>query len=232
MEENLHSEHRERVRKEFFERGFGDETSPHKVLEMLLFYAIPRKDTNEIAHLLIKRFGSIFNVINASPEELMKIKGIGPNTAGLIKLMLPVIRAYDYERFKNKKKYNSIDEIGDYLLMKYTGFTKETVSVMTFDNKGSLLGLDKVAEGDLGSVTVSVRTIVETVFKYNASCFILVHNHPGGQATPSPEDIRMTAYLSESLRKLGVIMLDHFILCDDDYVSLSISQQFKHMFRA
>ena len=92
MANDLHKQHRERVRKDFLENGFSDSTSAHKFLELLLFYCIPRKDTNEIAHLLLKEFGSLSGVLEAETSDLIKVKGIGENAAALIKLMLPLFR--------------------------------------------------------------------------------------------------------------------------------------------
>ena len=91
---NPHEKHRQRVRKEFLENGFSDATPPHKILEMLLFYSIPRKDTNEIAHALLNRFGSISGVVDATPTELMSIDGIGESSVALIKLLIPIFRQY------------------------------------------------------------------------------------------------------------------------------------------
>ncbi len=230
MSENLHAKHRERVRDEFFARGFSDDTPEHKVLEMLLFYALPRKDTNEIAHLLLNRFGSPSKVFDASPEELMKVNGVGEKTAALIKLMVPVIRMYVNDKLKAKKKFADMDEIGDYLLKKYLGFTKEIVAITSLDNKGCILGFDIIAEGDLDAVTVSTRSVIETAINRKAACIILSHNHPDGDATPSNEDIRTTAKLCQAMRNINIPLLNHFILCDNDYVSLAVSQNYKHLF--
>ncbi|MBE6808793.1 MAG: hypothetical protein J6J30_00630 [Clostridia bacterium] len=231
MSDNLHKEHRKRLRNEFLSQGFNDSTPKHKLLELLMFYSIPRKDTNDIAHLLIEHFGSFARVIDAPIEELQKVNGVGENTALLISLMKPIIRAYVDEKQSGKKSFENMDEIGKYLSHKYIGFTKEVFSILSLDNKGGLIGFDIIAEGDVGTVNVSTRAVVEAIVKRNSRCIVLAHNHPGGNAIPSKEDIETTATLCEALRNINVAVLDHVIICDDDYVSLSVSQNYRHMFR-
>ncbi len=232
MDGQLHKDHRKRVRAEFLANGFSEATSPHKVLEMLLFYGIPRADTNETAHLLLKHFGSFDRVIDAPIEELKKIKGMGENTAVLIKLMAPVIRLYMKEKTDpGRKRYFTLDELGEFLKMKYIGFTKEAFAITCLDSQGSMLGFDIVAEGEVGTVSVSTRNVVETVINRNATYVVLSHNHPGGEATPSYDDIETTEKLCGVLRNINVAVLDHIILCDNDYVSLAISKNYKHLFK-
>lgn len=230
MEENPHKKHRERVKKEFLARGFSDDTPDHKILEMLLFYSIPRVDTNEIAHALLNYFGSAAKVFEASVDELMKVKGIGENSAVLIKLMIPIIRMYNNDKLKSKKKFSSLDDIGEFLTLKYKGFTKEIFAITSLDNRGVIVGFDIVSEGDLSTVPVSMRSIIEVVIKRKATAIILSHNHPGGQAVPSKEDIKTTASICEAMKNMSVAVIDHCILCDDDYVSLAVSQSYRHMF--
>lgn len=231
MDGQLHKDHRKRVRAEFLANGFNEATPPHKVLEMLLFYGIPRADTNETAHLLLEHFGSFDKVIDAPIEELKKIKGMGENTAVLIKLMADVTRLYMKEKTQlGRKKYYTLDELGNFLTTKYIGFTKEAFAVTTLDSQGSVLGFDIIAEGDVGTVTVSTRNLLETVIKRNAAYVVLSHNHPGGDAVPSYEDIQTTEKLCGVLRNINVSVLDHIILCDNDYVSLAISKSYKHLF--
>lgn len=232
MEGQLHQNHRKRVRAEFLANGFNEATPPHKVLEMLLFYGIPRADTNETAHLLLERFGSFDRVIDAPVEELKKVKGMGDNTAVLVKLMASVVRLYMKEKTQpGRKCYSTLDELGDFLTVKYIGFTKEAFAITSLDNQGSILGFDIVAEGEVGTVSVSTRNVVETVIKRNATYVVLSHNHPGGQATPSYEDIKTTEKLCDVLRNINVGVLDHIILCDNDYVSLAVSESYSHIFK-
>ncbi len=226
----VHDEHRQRVRKEFLARGFNENTPEHKVLEMLLFYSIPRKDTNELAHQLIDYFGSFSALLEATPEEIMKVKGVGENTVALIKLMLPVLMLYQNQKLNPVDRYDNMNEICNYFMKKYLGITKEQFSVMCFDSSGRQCGFDFLSSGDVSSVGITSRMVVETVIKNNATSIIIAHNHPGGNALPSADDIHVTEKIANALKHINVKLADHIIICDDDYVSLEQSQKYKYLF--
>ena len=232
MDGKLHKDHRKRVRAEYLADGFSEATAPHKILEMLLFYSIPRADTNETAHLLLEHFGSFEKVVDAPVEELKKIGGVGENSAVLLKLIADATRLYMKEKTKlDRNKCFSLDDLGEFLTGRYIGRTKETFALTTLDSQGSMLGFDIIAEGEVGEVVVSTRNIVETVIKRNAAYVVLSHNHPGGEAIPSYKDIKTTEIICGVLKNINVAVLDHIILCDNDYVSLAISKSYKHLFR-
>ena len=230
MTEGIHSKHRERVRKEFLEHGFIDATPNHKLIEMLLFYSIPRKDTNELAHTLINRFGSLSALLEADPKELLKVEGVGENTASLIKLIMPIARAYQNEKGTDNVKFNNMDELCGFLMKKYFGFTKEVFSLISFDSRGKLIGFDILNSGDITSVAISTRNVIETVLKRNAVCVILAHNHPDGNALPSTDDITSTERINSALKTINVRLMDHIILATDDYVSLAQSDYYRYLF--
>lgn len=229
-DQNPHKDHRQRVRNEFLENGFSDATPPHKILEMLLFYGIPRRDTNEIAHALLDKFGSFSAVLEASTYELTQVKGINEYTAALIKLMLPICRRYEENKLKEEKVPPTMDHICDYLISKYLGFTKEVFAITTFNNKGAVIAFDILNSGDVASVGVSSRNVIEKVIERKAVCAVISHNHPNGNALPSQEDITMTVRLTEALSHINVKLLDHIIISDDDCVSLAQSQAYCHIF--
>ncbi len=231
MSDNLHKGHRERVRKEFLEKGFNEKTPPHKILEMLLFYSIPRKDTNEIAHELINKFGSLEAVLEAPYEQLVKVKGVSENTAALIKLIIPVASRYRSKIITNNAVLENSNQLGEYLVAKYMGFTKETLAITSLNAKGKVLGFDILSIGDASSVELSVRRVIETVIKRNPVCVVMSHNHPSGSALPSADDIRLTANISDTLSNINVRLLDHIIICENDYVSMAQSERFKHIFQ-
>ena len=230
MANNLHKEHRERVRKEFLEHGFSEDAPPHKLLEMLLFFSIPRKDTNETAHLLLKEFGSLSGVFEAETADLMKVKGIGENSAALIKLMLPLFRKYQSEKVAVKPKFTNMDEICDFIIKKYIGYKCEVFMVTSFNNEGYMIACDKIGEGDMSSVGVSVRDIVQVVLKRNAACVIISHNHTSGNAIPSKADVEVTKSIKITLQQMGVKLLDHIIVVPDDCVSMLQSREYKDIF--
>ena len=228
--ENPHKEHRDRVRKEFLSRGFDQDTPKHKILEMLLFYCIPRKDTNILAHKLLDRFGSFSAIFEADTDELMEIEGIGENAAAFLKLMLPVIRTYATEKRRKPNKVKSMDEIGDMLMGKYIGLKNEVFSITSFNNKGEVCGFDFLSSGDVASVGITSRMVVETALKRNAVGLVLCHNHPGGVATPSVADLNVTRMINDVLKQININFIDHIIVCDDDYVSLRLSENYTMYF--
>lgn len=230
MANDLHKEHRKRVVEEFFEHGFADDVPEHKILELLLFYAIPRKDTNELAHELIKEFGSFSGVLEAERSDLIRVKGIGKNSATLISLMLPLFKKYQSEKAVPKPKFTNMDDVCDYIIKRYFGYKNEVFMVLSFDNEGNMIACDKVVEGDVSSVGVSVRDIVKTVLKRNAACVIISHNHTSGNALPSGPDIEMTKTIKVALYQMGVKLLDHVIVVPGDCVSMRQSRQFADIF--
>lgn len=230
MSKGIHDEHRSRVRNEILTNGIGEGVPLHKIIEALLFYSIPRKDTNEIAHLLVERFGTLSDILEASPSELKDVPGVGDNTAALFKLIIASAKRYYSEKTSKREKFNSMSEIYEYLKVKYLDCTKEMFGVMTFDSGGQFINFEFLGSGDVAAVGISSRMVIEKVINNKASSVILVHNHPGGNALPSNDDINSTKMIANALRSINVYLLDHLILCGDDYVSLSQSRDYKHIF--
>ena len=223
MAENLHAGHREKMKKRFLKHGL-DSFEPHNVLELLLFYAIPRKDTNVIAHRLIKRFGSISAVMDAPIEELQKVEGVGENAATLIKLIPQLSRLYLEGLNKSNKLLDSADKIGDYLLPKFVGMTVEGVYLLCLDNRGHLLYEGAISSGGtVNASSVTLRTIVEAAIRCQATAVVIAHNHPKGFAIQSEADLAATHEIAKHLKAIGVELKDHIIVAANDYVSLAQS---------
>ncbi|MBE6728064.1 MAG: hypothetical protein E7562_05395 [Ruminococcaceae bacterium] len=229
--ENPHKEHRKRVKEEFLANGFNSKTPEHKILELLLFFCIPRIDTNDIAHQMIDKFGSISGVLDAPVEELVKFKGITESNAVLLKLIMPVSNAYRRSLRHKGFGFRNHDEIGDFLRDCFLGLSEEKLGILCLNGALQFLSFDYVASGDLTSVGVSTRKIIEYVLKTDATCVIMAHNHPGGIALPSPADEQITQVVSEALSHIGVHLLDHVVIADDDYVSMVLSHQYEHLFK-
>ncbi len=231
MEKGVHDGHRQRLKEEFLAKGFDENTPPHKIMEMLLFYSIPRKDTNEIAHNLVNRFGgTVSGVLDASVEELVKVDGVSHHTAALIKLMVPIVRCYLTEKNEKKNVYSNIDEVCDFLVQKYISYTKEMFSVISFSGSGRKLGFDILGEGNVSEVNVSIREVVETAINRKAVSVIIAHNHPDGVAIPSQGDIAVTRKIQSALSHINIKLLDHIIIGGDDYVSLCQSRLYRDIF--
>ena len=231
MSDNLHDGHRDRVKDKFLENGFTKETPEHEILELILFYSVPRKDTNELAHKLLNEFGSLAGVLNAKPDQLMKVVGITKNTAVLFKMILETARGYNAEMMSHKNIFKTNEEIGEYILSQFIGVTDERFSLLSLSNNGKLLSYDIVSVGDISSVGVSTRKIIEIVLRTRATTVVIAHNHPGGLALPSATDLETTKCIAEALKHIGVYLHDHIIVADGDFVSLAQSKDFRELFK-
>lgn len=200
-----------------------DDFAPHNVLELLLFYSIPRGDTNPIAHRLIDTFGSLSGVFDATPEELMKVSGVGESTAILISMIPQMARKYLEDKADAVNVVGGCGDIGAYLLPKFVGRTNEALMMVSIDNKNKVISCSVVAEGTVDSAKVSRRKVMEEAMKVKATRVILAHNHPRGVAVPSAEDVAMTREIGRLFAQVGIELVDHIIIADDDYVSMAAS---------
>lgn len=219
---SIHEGHRQRVKDRFAREGL-DNFEPHQLLELLLFYCIPRRDTNEIAHRLLEKFGSFHNVMDAHVKDLEQVEGLGTNAALFLTLIRDVERFYHISRRKGQTALTKRDEYCDYLTAFFENKDNETVYLLGLDAKCSVLGCRKVAEGSLHSVSVPIRKIVDTAISMNATSVVLAHNHPSGLAQPSVDDINTTIRVSKALAMIDVVLIDHVIVSDDNYISFTYS---------
>lgn len=217
---SIHKLHRQRIRKKILDSGI-DNLPPHEVLELLLFFSIPRRDTNEIAHNLIKEFGSFTGVLNASYSDLLKVNGIGENSATHITLLKSFFRYYSNNlKDTNKIFLNSTESCANFLLPKFLGRTKEITALLFLDSKCSLIQDTMLSEGTVNAASVNIRQIIELSIRYNASAVVMAHNHPGGIALPSREDLITTTQIFNALRTINIHLVDHFVIADDEAVSM------------
>ena len=231
MSENIHAGHRNRLKEEIVSADITEPKPPVKLLEMLLFYGTPQKDTSPMAHELIKTFGSFSGVLEADIDDIQKVSGITKNSASLIKLMLPVLRTYTLEKYEFNETLKSLDEVGDYIFAKYFAVNKECLSLLCLNHLGKVLSFEIIMTGSVDSVGLSVRDIVSKAIKSNATAVVIAHNHPGGIALPSKQDIIVTKELKSALSTISVELLDHIIMSTEDYVSMASSDEFSYIFR-
>ena len=229
--ENPHKGHRQRMREEVMRQNNFDSLADHRLLEFLLFGAIPRKDTNEIAHNLLKEFGSIAGVLDAEVHDLAAVNGMTQNAAILIKTVLPLARRYKNNKYKEGYVFKNIDEAGDFLVQKHLGHKNETFAITCLDAAGKFLACDIVNEGVADSVEITFREVAACVLKHNAQWVILSHNHNVNNALPSDADIKTTIELKKSLAQLDIRLLDHIIVSGNDYISMRQSAQFTSIFK-
>ena len=223
---SIHAGHHERMRKRFLDEGL-DHFQEHEVLEMLLHCVIKRKDTNPIAHDLIKHFGSFAQVMEAPAEELQKVNGIGPESAVFLSFIQEVCRYYLVNRSIQSVILPTIDRCGEYLVPFFYGQRNEKVYILCLDAKCKVLCCRELEEGSVNFANVSTRKIVETALAVNATNVILAHNHPSGLALPSGEDIQTTRRVAAALDAVEIALVDHIVVADDDFVSLAQSGYYR-----
>ena len=219
---NVHEGHRARLKKRFLESGL-DCFDDHTVLELLLFYALPRRDTNELAHNLINQFGSLDAVFEAPIEELLKINGLGDNAVTLLKLIPEISRRYAIAKSSDIKVIDSSEAAGNYLIPRYLYERDEVVYIMCLDSKNQLICCREMFRGTVNSAEISIRKIAELALSKNAAGIIMSHNHTTGIALPSSEDEITTKRVKSALESMGISLIDHIIVAGDDFVSMSDS---------
>ena len=219
---SIHDGHRQRLKERFRAEGI-DNFSEVQVLELLLFFAIPQKDTNPIAHALLDHFGSLAQVLNATAEELEKVPGVKFNAATLLKLVPEAVRYSGVNELKNVKILTSIEQCGNFLRPYFRNRRNETVFLLCLDAKCKMLCCKEIGEGSVNSAGVPIRRIVETALGANATSVVLAHNHPSGVAVPSGEDVQTTRRVAAALSTVDIHLVDHIIVADDEFTSMILS---------
>ena len=223
---SIHDDHRQRVRQRFLENGL-EGFNDIQVLEMLLFYCIPRRDTNPIAHALLDHFGSFSQVMEAPVEELKKVKGMGESAAIFLKLVTEAGRFYQVDKAKQIKVLPTVEDCGRYLIPFFHGRRNETVFLLCLDAKCKVLCCKEIGEGSVNSAGVPIRRIVETALGVTATTVVLAHNHPSGLALPSGEDVETTHRVAAALNAVEIHLADHIVVAEDDFVSIAQSGYYR-----
>lgn len=220
-------DHRKRVKDRFRKEGL-DHFDERYVLELMLFYCVPRKDTRELALRLLDHFGSIVQVLDATPEELERVPGVGEGISTFIAFRRELERYYRIKMDENPiEPLVSPDDFERSLRAKFIGQRNEVVYVLCLDAKCKLLSCLFVGEGSVNSANVPIRRIVEICLNANATSVVLAHNHPGGLAFPSGDDIQTTNRLAQALCTVDIHLIDHLIFADGDSISMALSGYYK-----
>ena len=222
MSETIHKGHRERQKQKFLEHGL-DSFTDVEALELLLYYAIPRRDTNELAHALLNRFRSFRGVMEADVKELAVVPGIGESAAGLLHLVTALNRRYLSAQTVRGTSLSSTESVCDYLIPKFAYCSEEIALLLTLDSASRLLHCHRLADGMTDKVVFSSRTIVDFALRDQAAKVILAHNHVSGVALPSNSDITTTLHIRSALSLIDVELVDHIVVCGNDCVSLRAS---------
>ncbi len=218
--ENPHSGHRQRMRSKLLS-GQMDYLCPHELLELLTFYSIPRRDTNELSHKILNYFNGNFSaVFEASPGELKKIPGVGDNTVALITLVNCIMREMETEKLKEKRVLGTTEEIADYVSGMFFGHRNEAFYAVFLNNSGKVIAYEKILEGSVNEIPVESRKVLEAALKYpKTKQVILAHNHPSGNLSPSGSDIDTTRLITRALNTVDIRVKDHIIVHGHRYYS-------------
>jgi DNA repair protein RadC len=217
-EKKSYEGHRERLRERFLNVGFKG-LHDYEILELLLSYAIPRKDTKPAAKALIKEFKTIQKVLDAPVEKLKDVEGIGENAAVFLKVIRDTISEYFESVAQDKKTFRTLDELVNYLRAVIGGNGNEIVRVLYLNSKNEMLHSENLGEGTVSEAVAFPRKIVEGALKHNATSVILAHNHPGGLPEPSDNDNMLTDSVKKALMTVNIGLQEHVIISDDGFYS-------------
>ncbi len=215
-----HDGHRQRMKSRYMKEGL-DSFAPHEVLELLLYYAIPRRDINELAHRLINHFGSVANVLDADIEDLKQIDGIGENAAVLLNLIPSLSRVYTSSKWNRNTSLLSTNAIGEYAVSMYVGKKNEEFGIICLDSNRRIHYSGIIIKGTVNQTEAYPRVVVSEVLKHNAVNVVLMHNHPSGSLIPSQSDREATKNIVTALEAIGVHVIDHIIVAGDRFNSMS-----------
>ncbi len=207
---NVHKGHRERLKRQFTQKGV-DCFYDHQLLELLLFYSIPREDTNPVAHALLDRFGSISGVLNADYDDLLTVDGVGSNTAFLLKFLPEFFTRYMLSGMDGER-LNTTSSLCHYFLCKLAAVQNEQLWLTCLDDKSCVVSSIKISEGNGSSVFLDNNKILMEVLKSKCTNFVLAHNHPFGDSRPSVDDIKLTEAVRTMIENSGKNLIDHIIV--------------------
>lgn len=218
MAENLHEEHRKRMKERFNQNGLKS-FQPHEILEMALYYCIPYKDTNALAHDLLSRYGSINQLLKTDPQYLMEIKGVGGNTATFLSFLKQFVEYYvsqeDTEKLNLKKHSACVEFVKKQLRYQ----EKEQLLVLCLDSQMYYIRHDILSTGMVNQTSVNIRSIVNHALKFNSTGVVIAHNHPSGTPEPTIEDNVLTETLYKALNYVEISLLDHIVIAGNEYYS-------------
>ena len=214
---NPHEGHRKRLKETYIKNGV-DGLHLHVVLELLLFFGIPYKDTNEIAHELINKFGSFSGVLEADYYALKNTKNMTWNAALLIRLVSDIARLYYIDRLSKNEVFDTRKKVGKYFFQKYLGITEETVYFILFDKNDHIISCTKLSTGTHSASEVSIQKIIRAANLSNAKKVALAHNHPDNTGVSS-EDIILHRRLAHYLNTIGVKLFDTYVVTSEKAIS-------------
>lgn len=215
---NPHIGHRQRLKNRYLAEGL-DSFEDHQVLELLLFFAIPYRDTNNLAYDLLDEFGSLAGVLEAEPHELTRVKGIGSNASVFLNLVPHICRRYQQDKWGKKPLLDTSSALGEYAVTLFIGHTHEVFYLICLDAQNRLTHAALTQSGTINEVVVYPRIVVETALRHKAKSVVLAHNHPGGSLKPTAADMDLTWCLVDAMKHINIPVVDHIIVAGGRYIS-------------
>lgn len=227
--ENIHAGHRRRMKDRFLTQGL-ESFSDHEILELLLYYALPYKDTNDLAHALVSRYGSWIQVVGAHYDDLLTVPGVTPHVATLLTLVGQVALRYYRDYTGGVRQFCDTASIAAYAIPYFMGEREESVLLISMDNKCKHLNTTRIFRGGVNSAQFNVRMVVEQALRDNATQIAVAHNHPNGFAFPSRADVETTKYVMDALRPLDIRVVEHAVVAEGDCLCMSQLPDTKWLF--
>ena len=217
---NPHAGHRGRMRERYVRSGL-DAFQDHEALELLLFYAIPMRDTNEIAHKMINKMGSLHNLMDASVPDIQRLCGCSESTAILLNLIPAMWKRYEMNKWEPRSPLDNSKKAAEYAKNLFIGETVECFYLICLNNQSQLIYPELLTRGTVNEVHFYSKDIVQAALKHNAASVIITHNHPSGYLKPSMEDQAATEAIVTALATIGVDVIDHIVIAGNKYLSFS-----------
>ena len=214
-----HGGHRARQKERLLREGL-DSFAAHEVMELLLYYGIPMKDTNALAHRLVDRFGNFANALDSSVEDLMEVKGMTRHAAILVHLTGRIAHRYQKERCTSGTRLTTSAQLGQFLAPYFLGRQNESVMLLSLNSRSQLINASRIFEGSVNSAQFNFRTVLRQALRDNASRIVIAHNHPNGYSFPSAADLETTYRIVQILSMADIRTVDHLIFSREDYISL------------
>jgi DNA repair protein RadC len=195
----------------------GREMADHELLELFLYYSIPRRDTNETAHQMINAMGSLKDVFTTPTDKLLSVDGVGNETLTLIRVTQAINKRINMQRYESRQRFNCLSAVGEYLTKYYRGAADEQFCAMLLDNSMRLIDFVALESGTVNSVPFDARKLARVALAHDASRVIISHNHPAGMALPSAADHEITARAEAALAAIGIALVEHIIVGEVGY---------------
>ena len=221
MSPELHKGHRARMRERYMNDNGLDSFAEHEALELLLYYCIAQRDTNELAHKMLLEYGSIANLFDAHPKDIAKRCDVSENTAILIAMIPQLAKRYFQSKREKSIRLVTSQDAGRYLIDLFTGRNIEAFYILCLDAQRRLNHAALISEGTVEEAPIYIRNIVQTTLLYNSVSVVLAHNHPGGSVNASGADIEATRQIIRAFELLEINVLDHIIVADGGYFSFA-----------